>query len=98
MSRPAWRKCAGLLDHPWPAGSAKGSEEFLRAQEVRRRSLSNTTTGSDRVVPGALRREGERIWRLAGLGPPAVTHWHFTVVLAAAIVVRIIVILGSPPI
>ena len=60
--------------------------------------MSNTTTGSDRVVPGQHPPEGERVSQLARLSRPAVTHWQFTVVLAAAIVVRIIVILGYPPI
>jgi len=60
--------------------------------------LSNTTTGSDRVVPGQHTPEEERVPRLARLSRPAVTHWQFTVVLAAAIVVRLIVILGYPPI
>ena len=59
--------------------------------------MSNTTTGSDRVVPGQQPPE-ERDSRLARLTRPAVTHWQFTIVLAAAIVVRIIVILGYPPI
>ena len=59
--------------------------------------MSNATTGSDRVVPGQQPPE-ERDSRLARLTRPAVTHWQFTIVLAAAIVVRIIVILGYPPI
>jgi hypothetical protein len=59
--------------------------------------LTNATTGSDRIVPGqppAQQRSSLRA-RIAG---PAVTHWQFTVVLVAAIVVRIIVVLGYPPI
>jgi hypothetical protein len=59
--------------------------------------LSNTTTGSDRVLPGQ-RRPEERASRLAMLIRPAVTHWQFSVVLAAAVVMRIIVVLGYPPI
>ena len=59
--------------------------------------MSNATTGSDRVVPDQQPPE-ERDSRLARLTRPAVTHWQFTIVLAAAIVVRIIVILGYPPI
>jgi len=35
---------------------------------------------------------------LTRLSRPVVTHWQFTVVVAAAIAVRIIVILGYPPI
>jgi hypothetical protein len=59
--------------------------------------LSNATTGSDRVVPGQQPPE-ERDSPLARLTRPAVTHWQFTIVFAVAIVVRIIVILGYPPI
>ena len=59
--------------------------------------MSNATTGSDRVVPGQQPPE-ERVSRLARLTRPAVTHWQFSIVLLAAIVVRIIVILGYPPI
>ncbi len=59
--------------------------------------MSNATTGSDRVVPGQQPPE-ERDSRLARLTRPGVTHWQFTIVLAAAVVVRIIVILGYPPI
>jgi len=59
--------------------------------------LSNATTGSDRVVPGQQPPE-ERVSRLTRLTRPAVTHWQFSIVLLAAIVVRIIVILGYPPI
>src|SRR5208282_6667478 len=97
MSRPTWRNRVGMLDHPGPAGSAKGSEGIRQAQKVRRRSLSNATTGSDRVVPGQQLPE-ERVSRLTRLARPAVTHWQFSIVLLAAIVVRIIVILGYPPI
>jgi hypothetical protein len=59
--------------------------------------LSNATTGSDRVVPGQQPPE-ERVSRLTRLTRPAVTHWQFSIVLLAAIVVRLIVILGYPPI
>ena len=59
--------------------------------------MSNATTGSDRVVPGQQPPE-ERDSRLARLTRPGVTHWQFTIVLAAAVVVRLIVILGYPPI
>ncbi len=59
--------------------------------------MSNATTGSDRVVPSQQSPE-ERDSRLARLTRPAVTHWQFTIVLAAAIVMRTIVILGYPPI
>jgi len=60
--------------------------------------LSNATTGSDRVVPGQQPPAQERSSRLTRLARPAVTHWQFTMVLLAAIVVRIIVIFGYPPI
>jgi hypothetical protein len=60
--------------------------------------LSNATTGSDRVIPDQQPPQEERGPRLARLTRPAVTHWQFTVVLAAAILIRIIVILGYPPI
>ena len=59
--------------------------------------MSNTTTGSDRVVHGQQPPE-EQGSRLARFTRPAVRHWQFGVVLAAAIAVRIIVILGYPPI
>ncbi len=59
--------------------------------------MSNATTGSDRVVPGQQLPE-ERVSRLTRLARPAVTHWQFSIVLLAGIVVRIIVILGYPPI
>ena len=59
--------------------------------------MSNTATGSDRVIPGQQPPE-EQVSRLAVLTRPAVAHWQFTGVLAVAIVVRIIVFLGYPPI
>jgi hypothetical protein len=59
--------------------------------------LTNATTGSDRIVPGQPAVE-ERSPRLARLARPAFTHWQFTVVVLAAIVVRVIVVLGYPPI
>ena len=60
--------------------------------------MSNTTTGSDRVIPGEQPPEEAQDSRLTRLTRPALTHWQFTIVLAAAVVVRIIVILGYPPI
>ena len=60
--------------------------------------MSNATTGSDRVIPDEQPPQEERGPRLARLTRPAVTHWQFTIVLAAAVVIRIIVILGYPPI
>src|SRR5712691_6405590 len=87
-----------MLDLPGPAGSAKGTEDSRQAQRVRRRSLSNATTGSDRVIPDQQPPEQETRSRLTRLTRPVVTHWQFSIVLAAAILVRIIVILGYPPI
>ena len=60
--------------------------------------MSNATTGSDRVIPDEQPPQEERGPQLARLTRPAVTHWQFTIVLAAAVVIRIIVILGYPPI
>ena len=60
--------------------------------------MSNATTGSDRVKPSEQPPEQERASRLVRMTRPAVTHWQFAIVLAAATVVRIIVILGYPPI
>jgi hypothetical protein len=60
--------------------------------------LTNTTTGSERVVPGQEPPAPERNPLLARLVRPAVTHWQFSLVLVAAIAVRIVVVLGYPPI
>ena len=64
--------------------------------------MSNATTGSDRVVPDQQPPEAEqgseRGSRLTRLTRPAVTHWQFAVVVAAAVVVRLYVILVYPPI
>ena len=59
--------------------------------------MSNTTTG-DRVIPDEQPPQETQGSRLTRLTQPAVTHWQFTIVLAAAVVIRIIVILGYPPI
>ena len=64
--------------------------------------MSNATTGSDRVAPDQPPPEAEqgseRGSRLTRLTRPAVTHWQFAVVMAAAVVVRLYVILVYPPI
>jgi hypothetical protein len=60
--------------------------------------LSNATTGSDRVIPEEQPPQEERGTRLARLTGPAVTHWQFAIVLAAAVLIRIVVIFGYPPI
>ena len=60
--------------------------------------MSNATTGSDRVIPGQPPPEEAPVSRLTRFSRTAVAHWQFAIVLAAAVVVRIIVILGYPPI
>ncbi len=60
--------------------------------------MTNATTGSDRIVPGQQPSAGERSPLLARVAHPAITHWQFTIVVLAAIVVRLVVILGYPPI
>src|SRR5579859_1547957 len=72
--------------------------DFRLARRGRRRSLSNTTTGSDRVVPGQQPPEERRASRLTRLAGAVAAHWQFAIVVAAAVVMRIIVILGYPPI
>jgi hypothetical protein len=59
--------------------------------------LTNAATGSEQVAasqPPVAERRG----RLARLTHPAVTHWQFSIVILAAVVVRIIVMVGYPPI
>jgi hypothetical protein len=60
--------------------------------------LTNATTGSDRIVPGQQPPAERRRTRLAWLSRPVVTHWQFSIVVLGAIGVRLIVILGYPPI
>ena len=60
--------------------------------------MSNTTTGSSRVISDQLPPQQIQSSRLTRLTRPAVTHWQFTSVLAAAVLVRIIVLLGYPPV
>ena len=60
--------------------------------------MSNTTTGSDRIIADQQPPQEAQGSRLTRLTRPAVTHWQFTIVLAAAVIVRVIVILGYPPI
>jgi hypothetical protein len=59
--------------------------------------LTNATTGSEQVAAGPP-PAAQRHSKLARLARPAVTHWQFAVVLLAAVVARIIVIVGYPPI
>src|SRR5438045_8023012 len=80
-------------------GISEGNRYFpAGSQRVRRRSLSNATTGSDRVIPDQQPPQQERGSWLARLTRPAVTHWQFTAVITAAVLIRIIVIAGYPPI
>jgi hypothetical protein len=60
--------------------------------------LTNTATGSERVVPGQQPTAADRNPLLARLVRPAVTHWQFGLVVVAAVAVRIVVVLGYPPI
>ncbi len=60
--------------------------------------MTNATTGSDRIVPGQAPPEEQRRPRLARPARPVVTHWQFSIVVLAAVVVRFVVILGYPPI
>jgi hypothetical protein len=60
--------------------------------------LTNTTTGSERIVPGEEPPAVTRSQLLAQLTRPVATHWQFTVVTLAAIAVRILVMVSYPPI
>jgi hypothetical protein len=60
--------------------------------------LTNTTTGSERVVPGQQPPAAEGSPLLARLVRPVVAHWQFSLVIVTAAVVRIAVVLGYPPI
>jgi hypothetical protein len=60
--------------------------------------LSNTTTGSDRVVPGQQPPEDRRASLLTRLTGSVAAHWQFATVVAVAVLMRIIVVLGYPPI
>jgi hypothetical protein len=60
--------------------------------------LTNATTGNDRIVPGPPPPAEKRRPQLAWLTRPVVTHWQFSIVVIAAIGMRIIVILGYAPI
>jgi hypothetical protein len=59
--------------------------------------LADTTTGSERIVPGQPSAAG-RSPLLARLVRPTVAHWQFALVALAAVVVRVVVVLGYPPI
>ena len=60
--------------------------------------MTNATTGSERAVPDQQPPAGERNPLQARLIRPAVAHWQFGLVLVAAIVARVVVVLGYPPI
>jgi hypothetical protein len=60
--------------------------------------LTNATTGSERVAPGQQPPGQERNSRLTRLSRPVITHWQFAVVVLAAIVARVVVLLGYPPV
>jgi hypothetical protein len=60
--------------------------------------LTNATTGNELVVPGQQPPAGQRSPLLARLARPAVRHWQFGLVMLAAVVMRVIVIIGYPPI
>jgi hypothetical protein len=60
--------------------------------------LTNATTGSERVVPGQQPPAGERSSLLAQLVRRAVRHWQFGLVVLAAVAMRVIVVIGYPPI
>jgi hypothetical protein len=60
--------------------------------------LTNATTGSERVIPGEQQPAGQGSPLLARLVPSVASHWPFGIVLLVAVVVRIVVILGYPPI
>src|SRR5215472_4379072 len=62
------------------------------------RSLTTATTGSERVVPGKQQPSGLGSPLSARLARSAASHWPFGIVLVAAVVVRVVVILGYPPI
>jgi hypothetical protein len=60
--------------------------------------LANATTGSELVVPGQKPPADERAPLVTRLVRPVVTHWQFGLVVLAAIAMRIVVILGYPPV
>jgi hypothetical protein len=71
---------------------------FFRQLPRPSRSLTNATTGSERVVPEEQQPSGQGSPLPARLARSAASHWPFGIVLLAAVVVRVVVILGYPPI
>jgi hypothetical protein len=59
--------------------------------------LTNATTGSERIVPGQPLPATHRP-QIARLIRPFVAHWPFVLVTAAAVAMRIVVIVAYPPI
>ncbi len=59
--------------------------------------MTNATTGSERVVPGQ-QPAREQPGLLARLIQPVRAHWQFSLVMLAGLVVRIVVMLGYPPV
>ena len=59
--------------------------------------MTNAATGSEQVAASQPRPAERRPWP-ARLLRPATTHWQFSIVVLAAVVVRLIVIVGYPPI
>jgi hypothetical protein len=60
--------------------------------------LANTATGNERIVPGQPPPAAQRRPLLARLVRAAVAHWQFSLVVTAAVVMRIVVVVGYPPI
>ncbi len=60
--------------------------------------MTNTTTGSDLVAPGQQPPAEKRSALLTRLVQPVAVHWQFAIVVVAAVAVRIVVVLGYPPI
>ena len=60
--------------------------------------MTNATTGSELVVPGEQPPAGQGSLLSARLIRPALANWQFGLVVLAAIAIRVIVILGYPPI
>ena len=60
--------------------------------------MPNTTTGSDRVVPGQPPPEERRASPLTRLTRSVVAHWQFAIMVGVAVLMRLIVVLGYPPI
>ncbi len=60
--------------------------------------MTNATTGSERRAAGQQPPQRERNLLAARLARPLTGHWQFGVVLLAALAVRVVVMLGYPPI